>query len=199
MYCQFLKPLIDYCLSLILLLLNSPLLVSITIINTIATNGNPFFLHTRPGKGGRPFRMIKFRTLLNNGSVDGSPVMTRFGLFLRKTSLDELPQLINVLKGEMSLAGPRPLLTEYLALYNEEQSRRHDVKPGMTGWAQVNGGNAISWDERFKLDLYYVEHVSFLLDMKIFAMTVLKILSGKEAARGGGMLCPKFTGNPRHE
>src|SRR5690606_31873546 len=146
----------------------------------VANNGRPFFLQPRPGKGGEVFKIIKFKTMNDKKDADGNLLsdaerLTPIGAFIRKTSLDEIPQLINVLKGDMSLIGPRPLLVQYLPLYNEFQKRRHEVRPGMTGWAQVNGRNTISWDKKFEYDVWYVDHLSFLLDMKILLLTIKKV------------------------
>ncbi len=162
--------------------------------------GSPvFFRQTRPGLNGKPFEMVKFRTMRDaydeNGlSLPDSVRMTPFGRFLRATSLDELPELWNVLKGEMSLVGPRPLLMEYLPLYNEEQRRRHEVRPGITGWAQVNGRNAISWEEKFKLDVWYVDNQSFWLDLKILFLTIQKVFIRDGISAQGEVTMPKFTG-----
>lgn len=197
MYRRFIKPALDFGASTFLLLFNLPLLIPILIVNTIITKGKPFFFHQRPGMFERPVRIIKFRTILENSAYteETRPRVTAFGLFLRRTSLDELPQLVNVLRGEMSLVGPRPLLTEYLTLYNKDQYKRLYVKPGLTGWAQVNGRNAISWEERFALDVYYVDHISFYMDIKILLLTIFKVLSTEGAMREGEVLCPRFRGN----
>src|SRR5690554_1874927 len=162
--------------------------------------GSPvFFRQTRPGLSGKPFEMIKFRTMLDATDKHGNPLpdeqrMTPFGSFLRATSLDELPELWNVLKGDMSLVGPRPLLMEYLPLYSKEQFRRHEVRPGVTGWAQVNGRNAISWEDKFKLDVWYVDNQSFWLDLKILFLTVKKVLVRDGISGEGEVTMSKFTG-----
>jgi len=162
--------------------------------------GSPvIFGQVRPGLRGKPFRMIKFRTMLDAVDAQGNPLpddqrLTRLGSFLRSTSLDELPELWNVLKGDMSLVGPRPLLMEYLPLYSPEQARRHDVRPGVTGWAQVNGRNALSWDEKFKLDVWYVDNQSLWLDIKILFMTVKKVLVREGISAEGEVTMSKFTG-----
>jgi lipopolysaccharide/colanic/teichoic acid biosynthesis glycosyltransferase len=167
--------------------------------------GSPvFFRQTRPGLHGKPFKMIKFRTMLDAADSEGNPLpdserMTPFGQFLRASSLDELPGLWNVLKGDMSLVGPRPLLMEYLPLYSKEQYRRHDVRPGVTGWAQVNGRNAISWGEKFKLDVWYVDNRSFWLDLKILLMTVRKVLVRDGISGGGEVTMSRFTGSDQKE
>lgn len=163
--------------------------------------GSPvFFCQARPGKDGKPFQMVKFRTMLDATDQHGNPLpddqrMTPFGCFLRSTSLDELPELWNVLKGDMSLVGPRPLLMEYLPLYSNEQYRRHEVRPGVTGWAQVNGRNAISWEDKFKLDVWYVDNRSFWLDLKILFLTVKKVLVRDGISGEGEATMSKFTGN----
>lgn len=163
--------------------------------------GSPvFFRQTRPGVNGKPFSMIKFRTMKDAVGEEGNPLpdserMTPFGQFLRSTSLDELPELWNVLKGDMSLVGPRPLLTEYLSLYSQEQFRRHEVRPGVTGWAQVNGRNAISWEDKFKLDIWYVDNRSFWLDLKILFLTVKKVLVRDGISGEGEVTMSKFTGD----
>ena len=170
----------DFLLSFAALLLILPVLLLIAFLVRVNIGTPIFFTQTRPGLHGKAFTMIKFRTMTNARSPDGALLpdaerLTRFGRFLRSTSVDELPALWNVLKGDMSLVGPRPLLMEYLPLYSPEQARRHDVRPGITGWAQVNGRNAISWNEKFKLDVWYVDHQSFLLDMKILFLTVKRV------------------------
>ncbi len=181
MYKNFLKRLLDFLLSLFGLILSGPILLLISIFLYFANHGSPFFIQNRPGKYGKIFKIIKFKTMNDAKDVNGNLLpdaqrLTPVGRFVRKTSLDEIPQLINVLKGDMSLIGPRPLLTGYLHLYNDFQNKRHEVKPGITGWAQVNGRNAISWDKKFELDVYYVEHISFLLDLKILFLTLKKVI-----------------------
>ena len=186
---------------LTLLLLAFPLLVMCWLINRKL--GSPVLFHqVRPGLKGKPFNMIKFRTMTNECDPDGnllpdSQRLTSFGRFLRTTSLDELPGLWNVLKGDMSLVGPRPLLMEYLPLYNEEQARRHEVRPGITGWAQVNGRNAISWEEKFKLDVWYVDNQSFFFDIKILALTILKVIKRDGISAQGEATMTKFEGVKR--
>jgi len=184
MYQKIFKPLIDFTFAFIGLFLVSPVLIVVTIFLAIANDGKPFFFQTRPGKNGKPFRIIKFKTMNDKQDADGNLLpdavrLTKIGRFVRKTSLDELPQLINVLKGDISLVGPRPLLMIYLSRYDEEQARRHEVKPGITGWAQVNGRNTISWEEKFRLDVEYVDKLTFCLDVKILLMTVKKVLMSK--------------------
>lgn len=185
--------------ALALLLLGMPLLFLIWQVRRKL--GSPvFFRQPRPGRHGRPFHMVKFRTMNDERGPDGellpdSVRLTPFGRFLRATSLDELPELWNVLKGDMSLVGPRPLLVEYLPLYSPEQARRHEVRPGITGWAQVNGRNALSWDDKFKLDVWYVDHRSLWLDVKILWLTVRKVLVREGISAAGEATMSKFTGS----
>ena len=181
MYILFIKRLIDIIIALVTLLLLSPVIIIVIILLLIANNGKPFFFQGRIGKNEKPFKVIKFKSMNDKKDAEGKLLpdntrLTPVGAFVRKTSLDELPQLINVLKGDMSLMGPRPLLPKYLPLYSEEQRKRHWVTPGITGWAQVNGRNSISWTEKFKLDVYYQQNISFWLDAKILFLTVLKVL-----------------------
>ena len=181
MYKSFFKRIFDFLAAFFGLLLLSPLFLVVTLGLYFANQGKPFFFQLRPGKNGRLFNIIKFKTMNDTKDSDGKLLpdgdrLTKIGIFVRKTSLDEIPQLLNVLKGEMSLIGPRPLLPEYLPLYDAVQQRRHDVKPGITGWAQVNGRNAISWKQKFEFDVWYVDHLSLLLDLKIFFLTVKKVL-----------------------
>lgn len=194
-----LKRLFDLAVaSLGLMLLAVPLLFLMLLVRTKL--GRPVFFHqVRPGLHGKPFKMVKLRTMTDARGPDGALLpdaerLTRFGQFLRSTSLDELPELWNVLKGDMSLVGPRPLLMEYLPLYTPEQARRHEVRPGVTGWAQVNGRNAISWEEKFALDVWYVEHQSFWLDMKILGMTVMRVLKREGVSATGEVTVSKFKG-----
>ena len=184
MYNPYIKRILDFSLALLGLLLLSPLLLFVTFGLAIANNGKPFFFQLRPGKNGKIFKIVKFKTMNDKKDHEGNVLpdakrLTKIGSFVRKTSLDELPQLFNVLKGEMSLVGPRPLLPEYLPLYSEEQNRRHEVKPGITGWAQVNGRNAISWEDKFKYDVWYVNNVRFLVDMNILFLTIKKVLGSE--------------------
>lgn len=184
MYKNFIKPIIDFTLALIGLLILSPLILLTAILLAIANKGKPFFLQRRPGKGGDIFKIIKFRTMTDESDEKGdllpdSERLTTTGKLVRKTSIDEIPQLFNVLKGEMSLIGPRPLLPQYLEIYSPRQSRRHEVRPGITGWAQVNGRNAISWSRKLEYDVWYVEHISFLLDLKIFFRTLKKVVASE--------------------
>ena len=195
-----LKRFFDIVVAGILLIVLAP--AFFLLIGVVRANlGSPvFFSQLRPGRNGNPFRMVKFRTMLNSVDHEGRSLpdeqrMTSFGRFLRSTSLDELPELWNVLKGEMSLVGPRPLLMEYLPLYSNDQFRRHEVRPGITGWAQVNGRNAISWEDKFRLDVWYVDNQSLWLDVKILIMTVRKVLKKDGISSEGAATASKFTGN----
>lgn len=193
------KRLLDILGSVCGLLLFSPIMVIVAVL-IIRKMGSPvFFRQTRPGKDGKPFQMIKFRTMRDATDAKGLPLadadrLTRLGLFLRSSSLDELPELWNVLKGEMSLVGPRPLLMEYLPLYSAQQARRHEVRPGVTGWAQVNGRNAISWDEKFALDVWYVDNRNIWLDVKIIWQTIRKVFKREGISAAGEATMSKFTG-----
>ena len=189
----------DIFLSLITLLVFLPLLFFLFVAVGILIGKPVLFCQERPGKGGRPFQLIKFRTMREALDSDGTPLpdnlrMTKFGSFLRSSSLDELPSLWNVLKGDLSLVGPRPLLMEYLPLYNEKQARRHEVKPGITGWAQVNGRNAISWEDKFELDVWYVDHQSFWLDLKIMLLTIKKVIIRDGISADGHVTIERFKG-----
>ncbi len=184
MYKFYVKPLIDFFAALFGLILLSPLLLFVWLGLLISNNGKPFFLQKRPGKKGKIFIIIKFRTMNDRLDKSGKLLpdgerLTAIGKFVRKTSLDEIPQLFNVLKGDMSLIGPRPLLPDYLHLYNDFQKRRHEVKPGITGWAQVNGRNAISWEQKFAYDVWYVDNLSFLVDLKIIFKTFEKVFKSE--------------------
>ena len=184
MYKQIVKPLFDRTVALIVLLIFSPVLLILIITLAIANKGNVWFTQSRPGKNEKIFTVIKLKTMTDERDSKGNLLpdeqrLHGIGKFVRKLSMDELPQLLNVLKGEMSLVGPRPLLVEYLDLYDEEQRRRHEVTPGITGWAQVNGRNAISWQQKFKYDVWYVDNQSFGLDLKILFLTVIKVLKSE--------------------
>lgn len=190
----------DLVASLVALLSLLPVIVATAIVVRIKLGSPVFFRQIRPGRDGTPFQMIKFRTMLDAVDDQGKPLpdserMTSFGKFLRSSSLDELPELWNVLKGDMSLVGPRPLLMEYLPLYSEEQYRRHEVRPGVTGWAQVNGRNAISWEDKFRLDVWYVDNLSLWLDLKILFLTVKKVLVRDGISGEGEVTMSKFNGN----
>lgn len=181
MYKSTVKQFFDILSALIGLILLSPVFIVITVFLFFANDGKPFFFQLRPGKNGKIFKIVKFKTMNDKKDKDGNLLpdaerLTKVGAFVRKTSLDEIPQLINVLIGDMSIVGPRPLLTNYLHLYNEFQNRRHEVKPGITGWAQVNGRNAISWDQKFAYDVWYVDNISFTLDVKILLKTIIKVI-----------------------
>lgn len=182
------------------LIITLPLIFAISILVYIKIGKPVFFTQLRPGKHGKPFRLIKFRSMTNERDQNGNLLpneerMTRFGNFLRHSSLDELPELLNVLRGEMSLVGPRPLLMDYLPLFNAFQNRRHEVKPGITGWAQVNGRNSLSWDEKFNMDVWYVDNRNFLLDLKIIGLTIYKVFKREGIAHEGDVAMPRFTGN----
>jgi lipopolysaccharide/colanic/teichoic acid biosynthesis glycosyltransferase len=200
MYRLVIKPLIDLCIALAALLLISPILLSIMLLLLFFNQGKPFFLQRRPGKDGRIFTIIKFKTMNDKKDYLGNLLpdnqrLTKVGSFVRKTSIDELPQLLNVLKGDMSLVGPRPLLPEYLHLYDDFQRKRHNVKPGITGWAQVNGRNAIGWDRKFELDVWYAENVSFILDVRIVLKTIVKVLQRKGISASVLINMEPFKGN----
>ncbi len=193
------KRLIDIFVASSGLILLSPVLATVAILVRRKLGSPVLFRQVRPGKGGKPFEMMKFRTMTDERGADGELLpdeqrLTPFGQFLRSTSLDELPGLISVLKGDMSLVGPRPLLLEYLPLYSPEQARRHNVRPGITGWAQVNGRNALSWDEKFELDVWYVDNQSLWLDIKILFLTVKKVLVREGITAEGEATMTKFTG-----
>ncbi|MBN8761273.1 MAG: sugar transferase [Thiobacillus sp.] len=194
------KRIFDISVAAIALMLSMPLLFAVAILIRVFLGMPVFFSQLRPGLGGHPFRMVKFRSMRSACDTEGRPLpdearLTRFGKWLRASSLDELPELWNVLCGDMSLVGPRPLLMEYLPLYNARQRRRHEVRPGNTGWAQVNGRNAISWDEKFELDVWYVDHRSFRLDMTILFMTVRQLFQRRNINHGGHATMPHFTGS----
>lgn len=200
MYKKIFKRILDFSLSLIGLLIVFPAFILLTVFLFCANQGKPFFFQKRPGKHNHIFNVVKFKTMNDIKDVHGkllpdSKRLTVVGIFLRKTSLDEIPQLFNVLAGNMSLVGPRPLLVDYLPLYNKEQKRRHDVRPGITGWAQINGRNAISWKDKFKLDVWYVDNVSFWLDVKILFLTVKKVFAGEGINAKANITMEKFKGN----
>lgn len=200
-YRIYIKRVIDIFLSILILFIIWPILAFITIWLHFANKGaGVYFLQERPGKDETIFKIIKFKTMTDERDIEGNLLpdekrLTYVGKFVRSTSIDELPQLINVLKGDMSLIGPRPLLPQYLSLYSKEQASRHDVRPGITGWAQVNGRNAISWSQKFKLDLWYVEHCSFLLDLKIIFLTVKKVFIREGISKKGLATTVGFDGN----
>lgn len=202
MYKHFLKRFFDFWISLIALICISPILLVIMIwLHFVNKGAGAFFFQERPGYKGKIFKVIKFKSMTDEKDAEGNLLpndqrITRVGSFIRKTSLDELPQLFNVLKGDMALIGPRPLMPRYLKLYSKEQMRRHDVRPGITGWAQVNGRNNITWTKKFELDVWYVDHVSLLLDIKIIYMTVMNVLKRKDIEYGGNSVNSEgFNGN----
>jgi undecaprenyl phosphate N,N'-diacetylbacillosamine 1-phosphate transferase len=200
MYRCFFKRTLDLIIAFVGLVIVSPILLIISIGLYFANNGKPFFFQLRPGKNAKLFKIIKFKTMNDKKDKDGNLLadaqrLTAIGAFVRKTSLDELPQLLNVLKGEMSLIGPRPLLPEYLPLYSALQNRRHDLRPGITGWAQVNGRNAISWSQKFEYDVWYVDNMSFVLDIKIIVKTLLKVIKSEGINSADSVTMGVFKGN----
>ena len=200
MYVKFLKPILDITTALCAFILLLPIFCLLVMIIAVSMSGNPFFVQPRLGKSGRRFLLLKFKSMNDRRDEAGDLLpdeqrLTKIGNLIRKLSLDELPQLINVLKGDMSLIGPRPLLTEYAPLYNEFQNRRHEVKPGITGWAQVNGRNQTTWNKRFELDVWYVEHVSLTLDVKIVWLTICKVLKRDGVSSDSSATMEKFKGN----
>ena len=200
MYKIYFKRFLDFFAALIGLLLLSPIFLLATIGLFFANQGKPFFFQTRPGKNEKLFQIIKFKTMNDKKDAAGNLLsdaerLTPTGSFVRKTSLDEIPQLLNVLKGDMSLIGPRPLLIQYLPLYNSIQKKRHDIRPGITGWAQVNGRNAISWEQKFEYDVWYVANCSFLLDVKILLLTVKKVFKSEGISQEGEVTMEVFKGN----
>lgn len=201
LYRYFFKYIFDFFIALIGIIILSPVFILLILTQYIANNGaGIFFTQTRPGKDSRIFRLLKFKTMNDHKDANGKLLpdkdrLTPIGRFIRSTSMDELPQLINVLKGDMSLIGPRPLLIKYLPLYNQRQARRHEVRPGITGWTQVNGRNSLSWEQKFELDIYYVDNLSFALDMKILWLTVLKVFKREGISQGGQATMQAFRGN----
>lgn len=200
LYTGIVKPFFDKLFSLLILTLASPILVTLVALLFASNNGQVWFRQNRPGKNGKIFKVIKFKTMSDERDASGKLLpdehrLTGIGKFIRMTSLDELPQLFNVLQGDMSFVGPRPLLVEYLPLYNEEQRRRHEVKPGITGWAQVNGRNTVSWPQKFAYDVWYVDHISFGLDFKILLLTVLKVFKAEGISSETSVTMEKFHGN----
>lgn len=192
----------DLLATSLLLVVLAPVMAVVALCVRFALGTPVLFRQLRPGLNGRAFVLLKFRTMMNVSDANGLPLpdgqrLTAWGRFLRRTSLDELPELINVLRGDMSLVGPRPLLMEYLALYTAEQARRHEVRPGITGWAQVNGRNAISWEEKFRLDVWYVDHSNLWLDMKILWLTLSKVLQGEGVTQQGSATTEAFKGSPQ--
>ena len=201
MYKHFFKRLFDFCIALVALICISPILLVVTIWLHFANKGaGAFFFQERPGKDAKIFKVIKYKTMTDERDADGNLLpdaqrLTKVGKFVRSTSIDELPQLINVLKGDMSLIGPRPLLVQYLPLYSKEQMRRHEVRPGISGWAQCHGRNAISWTEKFKLDVWYVDHVSLWTDIKVIWITIMKVLKRADINEAGQATMEAFNGH----
>ena len=204
MYAKFFKRIIDFVLSLGALTVLFPFLLIFTLIGAIVMKGNPFFTQSRPGKNEKIFKLIKFRTMSNAKDKDGNLLpdekrLTAYGNFLRKTSIDELPELLNIIKGDMSIIGPRPLLVKYLPLYNDEQKRRHDIRPGLTGYAQAYGRNSLTWEEKFEKDVYYVDHVSLALDIKILFKTVSEVFKREGISSATSATMEEFTGTPKQK
>ncbi len=204
MYANFFKRLIDILVSLVLICLASPIILFLIVFLFFSNKGKPFFTQTRPGKNEKLFKLVKFKSMNDKKDVNGQLLpnherITPVGGFIRKTSLDELPQLFNVLKGEMSLIGPRPLLPKYLPLYNDEQRKRHLTRPGITGWAQVNGRNGITWNKKFELDVWYVNNISFSTDIKIVFRTIEKVLLRKDIDDSDRIGMAPFTGNDNEQ
>lgn len=202
MYATYFKRPLDFILSLAAILVLSPVLLVLTFLGAIAMGGNPFFTQIRPGKDERLFRLVKFRSMSNRKDKDGNLLpdekrLTKYGRFIRSTSLDELPELWNILKGDMSIVGPRPLLVKYLPLYTEEQRCRHDVRPGLTGLAQVNGRNTVSWEDKFRMDVEYVNNITFLGDVKILLKTVWAVLVREGIASETAATMEEFMGTPK--
>ena len=200
MYTRIVKRLFDFVISSLAFVLLLPVFLIILILLFFVNKGNPLFFQLRPGKNGKIFKIFNFKTMTDQIDINGvllpdAARLTSIGKFVRKTSVDEIPQLLNVIKGEMSLIGPRPLLPEYLPLYSVEQCRRHEVKPGITGWAQVNGRNTIGWQQKFEYDVWYIENISFLLDVKILFLTIGKIFKSEGINSSTSVTMEKFTGN----
>jgi lipopolysaccharide/colanic/teichoic acid biosynthesis glycosyltransferase len=200
LYKSIFKPVCDFLVAIIGLLVLSPIFFIVAICLAFVNSGTPFFFQSRPGENARIFKVIKFKTMTDKRGSDGKLLsdkdrLTRIGKFVRKTSLDEIPQLLNVIKGDMSLVGPRPLLVNYLPLYTDFQKQRHLVKPGITGWAQINGRNAISWEQKFNLDVWYVKHQNFTLDLKILFKTVSKVIKSEGINTQGQATTKPFTGS----
>jgi len=201
MYANFFKRFFDFWIALVVLICISPILIVVTIWLHFANKGaGAFFLQERPGKNAKVFKVIKFKTMTDERGANGELLpdaerLTKVGKLVRSTSIDELPQLINVLKGDMALIGPRPLLVQYLPLYSQEQARRHEVRPGISGWAQCHGRNTISWTEKFKLDVWYVDHVSLWTDIQVIWITIMKVIKRADISEEGQATMEAFTGN----
>jgi len=201
MYATFWKRVLDFCISFITLVVLLPLLIALTIAGAVAMKGNPFFVQPRPGKDERVFKLIKFRSMdnrrdTNNELLPDDVRLNRYGRFLRTTSLDELPELVNILVGDMSIVGPRPLLVRYLERYNDEQRHRHDVRPGLTGYAQTHGRNAVSWEDKFAMDVWYTRHITFLGDVKIVYDTIWAVLKRSGISSKTSATMEEFMGTP---
>lgn len=204
MYAKYIKRPLDFFLSLCAVLVLSPVLLILTVVGAVVMKGNPFFTQLRPGKDEKIFRLIKFRTMTCETDADGNLLpdeqrLTKYGKFLRSTSLDELPELFNILMGDMAVIGPRPLLVQYLPLYNERQKRRHEVRPGLSGLAQVNGRNSLTWEQKFEDDVFYVDHVTFLGDIKIILTTLLKVIQREGISQENNATMEFFTGSKESE
>ncbi len=204
MYAKYIKRPLDFILSFFALLVLSPIILVLTLIGLIVMKGNPFFTQLRPGKDEKIFKLIKFRTMTCETDKNGEPLpdeqrLTRYGKMLRSTSLDELPELINILMGDMSIIGPRPLLVDYLPLYNAQQRRRHEVRPGLSGLAQINGRNSLSWEEKFILDEQYVDNITFIGDVKIILTTALKVIKRSDISQENNATMEPFKGTPQKE
>ena len=203
-YSNYIKRVLDFIISFLALIILSPLLLILIIVGAIVMKGNPFFVQERPGKDEKIFKLIKLRTMSNAKDINGNLLsdevrLNSYGKFLRSTSLDELPELINILIGDMSIIGPRPLLVRYLERYNEEQHRRHDVRPGLTGYAQAHGRNAVSWEDKFKMDVWYVDNISFKVDLGIFFDTIKSVLKREGISGEGSATMTEFMGNEARE
>lgn len=204
MYAKCFKRILDFLLSLCAIITLFPILIILTVIGFYKMKGNPFFTQERPGWHEKIFKLIKFRTMSNEKDKDGNLLpdevrLNKYGKLLRATSLDELPELLNICKGDMSIIGPRPLLIEYLPWYTEKEHRRHDVRPGLTGWAQVNGRNNLDWDRRFETDVYYVDHLTFWFDLKIFFLTIKKVLVREDISENTRAVEPNFAAQRREQ
>ena len=201
MYAKYIKRFLDFSLSLCGLVVLSPVLLVLTVLGAYKMKGNPFFTQARPGKDGKIFKLIKFRSMTCQVDANGNPLpdevrLTKYGKLLRATSLDELPELLNILKGDMSVVGPRPLLVKYLPLYNAHQARRHEVRPGLTGYAQAHGRNSVTWEEKFDMDVWYVDHISFKTDLQILIDTVMVVLKRSGISAEGSATMEEFRGTP---
>ena len=204
MYAKYIKRFLDLSISFCAIVIAMPFFLILTVLGVIFMKGNPFFTQARPGYHEKIFHLIKFRTMTNQRGKDGKLLpdgkrLNKYGRFLRSTSLDELPELFNIFVGDMSLVGPRPLLKEYLPWYTKEEHRRHDVRPGLTGWAQVNGRNYLDWDHRFQKDVYYVDHVSFFFDLKVIFLTVKSVLSHSDVVEDSRLVEPNFAQQRREQ